>query len=542
MRDAVLLVDPLAAFFRPALARFAPLVLDTTDVEVTLLPPLAKIAVVRSFTNSSDELVEAVLTLPPLAPQEIAFRLIVTIGGVECYAVAQPGKQARRAHDAAVADGRRAVLYELLDHGVQLIAIAGIEPGARVEVQIWSIKPLGRPEAGRATLAIPLSARHDAIMSALTDADALVTSPARHVARLSANPDAMQVFLTGQGDPHQITSRDPVIVDCAAPIALDVIPRDGETLDHCAVNVGEPGGWEITSDRGKETFRHPMNPNGRVTGNRSDWIFGTMSTANGDIRVTAPLASEGIAPNALALRAFAAACLVETATPQDPYEIRRIANILSRQTSLAFIGPTGELPDEIPMMRKLALPEMLSAEPVAPPLPPVAPPPPIFSEPPPAPQLPLKPDYDRHTPGAKPPRLDWLTWSSITLIALIAGCVLRMIDLPFYPLFGAFIVVSILATIHALPREGSRGRRRLPLLGLLVLPWIISLLSDITVTASWNIPLQYGLLVASLVLPLGIAPFMPKTRRSVLIFGILNLSITYFTTADSHIIRLSSGS
>ena len=69
MRENTLLVDPLAAFFKPALKGRTPLLLDTTHVEVTLLPPLAHIVAVRRFTNASDRLVEAVLTLPPIAPQ-----------------------------------------------------------------------------------------------------------------------------------------------------------------------------------------------------------------------------------------------------------------------------------------------------------------------------------------------------------------------------------------------------------------------------------------------------------------------------------------
>ena len=90
MNANMLLVDPLAAFFRPALEGCAPLLLDSTYVELTLLPPLAKIAAVRRFTNMSGQRIEAVLTLPAIAPQEVVFRLIVNIGGVEYHAAPQP--------------------------------------------------------------------------------------------------------------------------------------------------------------------------------------------------------------------------------------------------------------------------------------------------------------------------------------------------------------------------------------------------------------------------------------------------------------------
>jgi hypothetical protein len=199
-------------------------------------------------------------------------------------------------------------------------------------------------------------------ISVLADADALVTTPALHNATLAVSSTAMHVSLCGQGAPFAITSRDPVRVDCAAPIQLEIVPGDGGSLDHSAWQVDQEGGWEATSARGFETFQHPMNPGGSLASNRNDWIFGVTETVQGEIRVTAPLPTNGIAPNARALRAFAAAAFVESATPQAPDAVRHSANILSRQTSLEFIGPEGELSDIIPAMRKLALPEMLAPE------------------------------------------------------------------------------------------------------------------------------------------------------------------------------------
>ena len=346
----MLLVDPLAAFFRPALEGCAPLLLDSTYVELTLLPPLAKIAAVRRFTNMSGQRIEAVLTLPAIAPQEVVFRLIVNIGGVEYHAAPQSAKRRRGAHDAAVANGRHAILYELLKHGIQMISIAGIEPGDRVEVQIWSIKPLGRPEESRAILSIPLNPRQDAIMSAFPDADApATTQDVWHRATLALDFWDMQVTLCGPGAPYEIVSPEPINIDCAAPIQLEIVPINGRSLDHSAWQVDQAGGWEVTSARGTETFRHPMNPGGSLISNRCDWIFGVMETDLGEVRVTAPLPTEGIAPNARALRAFAAAAFAESGTPQEPDAIRRIANILSRESGLTFIGPDGVLPDGIPV-------------------------------------------------------------------------------------------------------------------------------------------------------------------------------------------------
>lgn len=536
----MLLVDPLAAFFRAELEGYAPLLLDSTHVDVILLPPLAQVVVVRQFTNPSDQRIEAILTLPPLSRQEVVFRLTVTIGGVQYDAIPQPARHSRRAHDAAVSEGQRAILYELLEHDIQMVSIAGIEPDDWVEVQIWSVKPLGRPEENLARLFIPLSARHDTIMSVLTDADALVTTSAWHKATLAVNSASLQVTLCGQGNPYEIASCEPIGVDCATPIQLEIIPGEGDSLDHRAWQVDQEGGWEVTSARGIETFRHPMNPGANLTSNRSDWIFGVMDTPNGKIRVTAPLPTEGIAPNARALRAFAAAAFAESGTPQLVDTVRRIANILSRESSLAFIGPEGELSGPIPVMRKLALPEMLLPEKTRLPPQPVALEPFDYGLSPPAPEpsLPIKTD-DLTTPGTLRPRVRWFPRVIVAIALLSIIGIFQLIDLPLPPRLVAILGLIMLAAMASPPGEEAPVRRRLPLLTLLFLPWIAALatgplLNDITYGGAsppgWMIPTQLSLLAVSAILPIALLPFLRGARPFTVALGIFNFALTAFVT------------
>lgn len=542
----MLLVDPLAAFFRPALEGYAPLTLDRTHVEVELLPPLAKIALVRSFTNTSDQRIEAILTLPPIARDEAVFRLIVNIGGVEYEAAPQSGKRGRRAHDAAVADGRRAILYELLKHDIQMISIAGIEPGDWVEVQIWSVKPLGRPDGNKAVLFIPLSARHDAIMSVLLDADALVTAPAQHRASLTVSSAATQVTLCGPGAPYEMASDTPINIDCAAPIQLEIVPIGDGSLDHSAVQVDQAAGWEVTSERGTETFRHPTNPGGSVTGDRRDWIFGVMKTQEGEVRITAPLLTATIGPNGRALRAVAAAGFVESGTPLKPAAIRRLAHVLSRQSSLAFIGPDGELSDELPVLRKLALPEMLSPEKTGLPPRPVALEPFDYGPPPPdpGPLLPRRVD-EQKTPGALEPRSRFAPWPMAAVGLLSIFGIFQLIAYPLPYRLVAILALIALGAAAVFPREESPGRRRLPLLIVLVLPWIAALaagplLDDFTYGGApppgWMIPTQFALLIASAILPFGLMPYMRGARRFTMAVGALNLTLTLFVTVSGVLI------
>jgi hypothetical protein len=360
----------------------------------------------------------------------------------------------------------------------------------------------------------------------------------------------MQVNLCGQGDPYEVASSDPIRIDCAAPIQLEIAPQNDRSLDHSAWRVDQPGGWEVTSARGFETFQHPMNSGGSVSSIRSDWIFGVMETVQGEIRVTAPLPTEGIAPNARALRAFAAAAFAESATPQEPDAVRRTANILSRQTSLAFIGPEGVLSDEIPVMRKLALPEMPSLEKTG------APPQKVALEKfdygttraAPETSLPGKPG-GQVAPGARQPRhrLPALALAAIALLSIVGA--FHLIEYPLPPRLVAILALILAGAIAVLPDKEAPARRRLPLLALLLLPWIAALgvgplLDDHTYGGApppgWMIPTQLALLIASAILPLVLLPFMRGARRFAIVVGIFNLTLTFFVT-DSSVLILTPG-
>lgn len=560
MNRATLLVDPIAALFRTELTGSTPLVLDETEIEVQLVAPLARVLIARRFINSSDQLVEAVLTLPPISPDEIPYGLDVWLDGDVYRALPQSSRPARRAHDAAAAAGRRAILYELLEHGVPMISIAGIKPGSRVEILSWSIRPLARPEFNRATLNIPLSAAANEDLARFCDADAVVTTRERHTATLTVSSEAMQVSILGQPYPdRQLRSNEAIGVECSTTILLEVIPLEGDSLDHSEWQVDQPGGWEATSERGIETFRHPSNPGGRITSNRADWIFGVIATSSGEIRVTAPLQSDciapsphgmrGLAPNAMGMRAFAAAGFVESATPQEPDAVRLTANILSRSNSLAFVGPDSESTGEAPLFRKLALPDPDFHDVPGVTEPPVAEPPPTFDvEPRNAPQLPEKGEYIAPGMGSSPRH--WLTWVPILLLLGSFGASFMSIHVPFVPFICIFIGLMVVSAWRFVPRVRAPVRRRLPLLTVLPLPWIASLLGgplvwqkitgEVPDIADWMVPFQLGMLAAAVLLPCLLIALMPGARRFAFVLGLLNLVLTFFLTAAS-VVTLTPG-
>ncbi len=544
-----LLVDPLAALFRSEFSKVAPLVLDGIEVEVELLPPLARIAITRRFSNPSDSLLEAVLTLPPAAKHEVIYGLTVTINGVAYHARAQPRTRAQRLHNDALLEGRRAILHELLAKATQLISIAGIEAGAQVAVRIDSIRPLDRPDDETATLSIQLTANPRQVNRRLSDADALETFPYAHDATLTIVAKGMSVMT--QNPERQISSGIPLPIDCAGPISLHISSLGDRSLDRSSCDVTTPGGWEASSLSGDKALSHALVPGSTVTDSRTDWMVGRMDTDNREIRVTAPLpddGSEAHSAEARAMSAFVATSLVAAARKYDPDVICRAANILTHNTHLVFIGQDGELPDEIPVLRKLALPDGAALEDGFESLPTVFEPPPemnaeaLSSE-----GFTSLPEDRRRTPGARPPSYAWLIWLPAVLFVLWVLGALQILNIPLVPVLGVFIVLLLINAVRYWPRAGAHVRRRLPLLAFLALPCIVSILygplgfvevSWHQAQREWMVQLQGWLLAASAILPLLLLPVMRGGRGFTVVVGILNFVVTFLVTSTAIIINM----
>ncbi|MBK9589004.1 MAG: hypothetical protein IPO50_10775 [Sphingomonadales bacterium] len=274
-----LLVDPLAALFRAEFSNIAPLVLDAIEVEVELLPPLARIVITRRFTNQIDSLLEAVLTLPPAAKDEVIYGLTVTINGTAYRAKAQPAARAQRFHHDALLEGRRAILHELLANIAQLVSIA-FEAGAQVAVCIGaSARSIADDES--ATLPIRLTSNPRQVNRHLSDADALLTSPYAHDATLTVFAKGLRV--TVQNPQRLVTSGVSLPIHCAEPFTLGISSLGNASLDRSSCNVELRGGWEASSHPAAKSLSLPLHQI-NVTRNRADWMFGRMDTAKHEIR------------------------------------------------------------------------------------------------------------------------------------------------------------------------------------------------------------------------------------------------------------------
>lgn len=144
-----------------------------------------------------------------------------------------------------------------------------------------------------------------------------------------------------------------------------------------------------------------------------------------------------------------------------------------------------------------------------------------------------------------PEKTGLLPWAMAVIALLSILGIFHLIGYPLPHRLVAILGLIILGAIAFLPSEASAARQRLPLLTVLVMPWIAALgagplLDNFTYGGApppdWMIPTQYTLLIASAILPLVLMPCMRGARCFTMAVGIFNLSLTLFVTVSGILI------
>lgn len=177
--------------------RPAPVPLVATDIAVAIVAGLATVRTSRRFVNAEDRPIEAILTMP------VGFDAVVTgmravVEGRVLVAAAKPKAEARDSYEAALDEGKLAVLHEEVLRGVHALSVGNLGAGKEVTVEIETVVPLSAGASGP-FLRIPVTVGQLYGASPLAPVDDLVTSAhVRHEADLSVTVDAGQVLLGGR--------------------------------------------------------------------------------------------------------------------------------------------------------------------------------------------------------------------------------------------------------------------------------------------------------------------------------------------------------
>ena len=304
------LIDPLMPLFRPAAAPRPPLLLDSTEIRLRLVPPIARLTITRTFTNHEAVPIEAVLTMPPALTDEVVHGVTVRIGEHRWVAQARARRRAETAYDGAAVDGNRAILLEDLKHGWRALSVAGVRPGEVVSLTCESVIGLG--ESGASVRLCPG-----------VDPDL----------RVPALPDHVSPRQTGMAHPITLT------IEGAAGIR---VRYDGQDLPAVQPIGTAPLTLDIVIPPGFQS-------------KDGDWSADDVSAEMG-LRMAREIAA-----------------LTGSTAPSDRARIRELAlkgNLLTGETSLVFLGADGEATGVLPAMRKLALvdasPDIQAVPPAAP--------------------------------------------------------------------------------------------------------------------------------------------------------------------------------
>jgi hypothetical protein len=177
------MVDPLHAFIAGKSAAAAPMPLVATRFDVIIDAGLAIVTTTRVFRNDEPTSIEATLTFP-VPVHATLFALQARIGERVLVARAKRKDAARADYEAAIDQGKTAVLHEEVLRGVHMLSVGHVPPGVEVAVEFrWAM--VATNIDGRCQLRIPLTVGDVYGPSGLIESDDLVHAASDRVASLS---------------------------------------------------------------------------------------------------------------------------------------------------------------------------------------------------------------------------------------------------------------------------------------------------------------------------------------------------------------------
>jgi hypothetical protein len=166
--------DPLSRFTDGCrITGGAPLPLAGQRISVRVTGGLATVTTERRFRNAEAQSIEATLTFP-VPIHATLLQLEARIGTRRLVATAQPREAARATYEAAIDEGKTAVLHEEVLRGVHILSVGHIAPGTEIAVtDCWAL-PLSA-DGDALALRIPTTVGEIYGRSPLAESDDLLT-------------------------------------------------------------------------------------------------------------------------------------------------------------------------------------------------------------------------------------------------------------------------------------------------------------------------------------------------------------------------------
>lgn len=293
--------DMISGWATPRASGF-PVPLVESSYDINIESGLAVVVQTRVFENREANPIEALMTFP-VGYEAVVFGLEAEIDGRRIKACARRKSQARESYEAAMDDGKAAVLHEELIRGVHMLSVGNVKPGSRITVIARTVQPLAIV-SGAGRLRVPLTVGAVYGASTFLPSDDLVSGGASTDAKVSVT-GADGVMINGMPSADVRIVSTGHVIDLAVPSPslppLGIDPDNGtalrffvpesdaagldiDVLVDASGSMGESVGggrrktkWQAVNDGLAEGFEDSTGEEDRVR----LWTFSTVCTPHG---------------------------------------------------------------------------------------------------------------------------------------------------------------------------------------------------------------------------------------------------------------------
>lgn len=212
--------NPLETFISKRTHSKHPVPLKKTNYDIEVKSGLAVVRSTRVFKNVEERPIEATMTFP--VPFDAAvFGIQAMVDGRILTGKAQAAVKARETYEAAIDDGKRAVLHEELLRGLHMLSVGNVAPGVEIEVTANYVIPVALAK-GNGSFRIPLTVGQIYGVTPLEDSDAIATGGDVEPVSVSIKADMGVVNIGGKEVEEKTT------VMSNKPIEVRVVGLYGE--------------------------------------------------------------------------------------------------------------------------------------------------------------------------------------------------------------------------------------------------------------------------------------------------------------------------
>lgn len=227
---------PLETFIAKRTVSKHPVPLKKTSYDIKVISGLAIVRSTRVFKNVEKRPIEATMTFP--VPFDAAvYEIQANVDGRILKGKAQAAVEARETYEAAIDDGKRAVLHEELLRGLHMLSVGNVAPGVEIEVTASYVVPVALTK-GNGSFRIPLTVGQIYGVTPLEDSDDILTGGDVKLVSVTITSDKGTVQIGGRDATKKlkVPSNQPIEVRVIGlyddkPASLSGVSANGKLVD-----------------------------------------------------------------------------------------------------------------------------------------------------------------------------------------------------------------------------------------------------------------------------------------------------------------------